>query len=142
MEFECHKKSILSQRRCCGSEYKTNEYYLKSSRMEADRLINIGLNANTSILDIGCAQGRLAIGLLDKIGEMRYYRGVDVQKHSITWCKEFITKKHPFDNFLIKYLAFPQLLSIIKVKPSFSCTVFLYSLSLFLLSSKEKTELS
>lgn len=99
MEFEHYKKVILPRRRCCGPEYKDNDYYLKSAKAEAKRLIDMGLTAKTSIFDVGCARGRLAIGLLCSKRKIKYYRGVDVQPGSIDWCQKFITESHPTYQF-------------------------------------------
>lgn len=95
LQFEYYKNVMLPRRRCCGPEYDDNEYYLKSAKAEADRLVSIGLTANTSVLDIGCGQGRLAIGLLVSGREVKYYRGIDVQLQSIEWCQKFIANSHP-----------------------------------------------
>jgi len=100
LQFEYYKNAILPRRRCCGPEYNDNEYYLKSARAEADRLVSIGLTADTAVLDIGCGQGRLAIGLLVSGREIRYYRGLDVQMHSIEWCQKFIANSHPEFQFI------------------------------------------
>lgn len=97
MGYECYGNAILPprRRRLGRKVFGSNEYYLKSARIEADRLIDIGLIADTPLLDVGCGQGRLAIGLLDRIGEMEHYHGIDVKRNHIEWCQEFIAKKHP-----------------------------------------------
>ncbi len=100
IEFEYYKKIILPKQRCCGPEYQDNEYYLKSAKGEAKRLASIGLTAEISILDVGCGQGRLAIGLLASGREIKYYRGVDVKIGSIEWCRKFITERHPNFQFI------------------------------------------
>lgn len=101
-EFEHCKLPTLPWRRCCGPEYNNNAYYLKSAVAEAKRLANIGLTVNTRILDIGCGQGRLAIGLLQSNKKLKYYLGIDVRKYSIEWCRKFITEKHP--NFQFEHI--------------------------------------
>lgn len=100
MDCKCFNKVILPQRRCCGPEYKYDDaYYLKSTKAEARRLVNIGLTVNSSILDVGCGQGRLAIGLIESKRKIKYYRGVDVQQVSIDWCQKFITERDPTYQF-------------------------------------------
>lgn len=103
MRFEYYENAVLPPRqmRCGGREYHDNEFYLKSARAEADRLIDIGLTADMPLLDVGCGQGRLAIGLLDRVGEMKHYRGIDVRLGYIEWCQEFITRKHPGFQFVL-----------------------------------------
>jgi ubiquinone/menaquinone biosynthesis C-methylase UbiE len=58
------------------------------------------LTKRTRILDVGCGQGRLPIGILSRIGEIEHYRGIDVNKKSIQWCQKHITKRHPTFQFI------------------------------------------
>jgi len=85
--------------RWCGPEFKDNSYYLQSTESEATRLVTqFGCNKNSRILDIGCGQGRLPIGILRVIGELDY-TGIDVDAKSINWCKHHIESKHPSFKF-------------------------------------------
>ena len=78
-----------------GQEYMDEEYFLLSAQKEANRLIqNLGMTTNSRVLDVGCGVGRLPIGILSVIGEIRCYRGVDVHKSSIQWCQHHLAKKH------------------------------------------------
>ena len=52
-------------------------------------------------MDIGCGQGRLPIGILRVIGEINYI-GIDIDRKSIDWCKQYIESKHP--SFKFKHL--------------------------------------
>src|SRR5258707_12690668 len=62
-----------------GANFFDNEYYLQSAVAEADRLIqHCGVTSATHLLDVGCGSGRLAIGLLSRLSDMAYYRGIDV----------------------------------------------------------------
>ena len=86
-------------RRWCGPEFRNNSYYLRSAESEALRLINkLGCNKQSKILDIGCGQGRLPIGLTRIMGEIDYI-GIDVDQWSVRWCKRFISKYHPAYHF-------------------------------------------
>jgi len=79
-------------RRWCGPEYKDDDYYIQSAENEANRLIeHLKCSSDSRVLDIGCGQGRLPIGILRVIGEIDYL-GIDIHKPSIDWCKKFIEK--------------------------------------------------
>jgi len=96
--------SIIPSRysRCCGSEFKDDNYYLESGEKESNRLIDyFQCTQQSRILDIGCGQGRLPIGILRVIGEINYI-GIDVDQKSINWCKQYIESKHP--SFKFKHL--------------------------------------
>ncbi|MDG5813847.1 class I SAM-dependent methyltransferase [Chitinispirillales bacterium ANBcel5] len=89
-------------RRWCGPEFKNDEYYLKSSENEARRLVEVlGCSENSKVLDVGCGQGRLPIGLL-RIMSNLHYTGMDVNQKAIDWCNRYIAKSHP--TFLFKHL--------------------------------------
>ncbi|NDF12361.1 MAG: class I SAM-dependent methyltransferase [Proteobacteria bacterium] len=82
-----------------GPELKNDAYYLKSAESEALRIRdNLGYDSTKHILDIGCGQGRLPIGILRTLGEA-HYTGIDVHKPSIKWCKQYIEKAHPSFQF-------------------------------------------
>ena len=90
----------LPKARFCGSQFKNDKFFLKSAEIEANRLIdNFNCNSSSHILDIGCGQGRLPIGLLRVIGEVNYF-GIDVDFNSIEWCKKHIQKDHQSYKFI------------------------------------------
>jgi SAM-dependent methyltransferase len=87
--------------RPCGPNFQDDEFYLQSARKEADRLVaDLGLTEESSLLDVGSGPGRLAIGILDRVGEIRRYCGVDVNEDSARWGWKYITGKHPKFQFL------------------------------------------
>jgi SAM-dependent methyltransferase len=89
-------------RRWCGPEFKDNDFYLKSAEAEALRLIeSLGCTQESRVLDIGCGQGRLPIGILRVIGGLDYL-GIDVDRKSIDWCKRHIERNYP--SFKFKHL--------------------------------------
>ena len=51
-------------------------------------------------MDIGCGPGRLPIGIISRIGELRAYRGIDVSGTPIEWCKKYIGEKYPTFQFI------------------------------------------
>jgi SAM-dependent methyltransferase len=89
-------------RRWCGPEFKDDNFYLKSTEGEANRLINyFQCTQKSRVLDVGCGQGRLPIGILRVIGEISYM-GIDVDARSIKWCKQYIERDYP--SFKFKHL--------------------------------------
>ncbi len=82
--------------RPCGPKYKDDEFYLNSARKRADILVkHFGLSTESSLLDVGSGPGRLAIGILDRVGEIKRYCGVDVVEKSTQWGWKHITSHHP-----------------------------------------------
>lgn len=89
--------------RPCGKNFQDDEVYLASARKEADRLVaDLGVTEETSLLDVGSGPGRLAIGIRDRVGDVRRYCGVDVNEDSARWGWQYITAKHP--NFLFLHI--------------------------------------
>lgn len=87
--------------RLCGAEFRDDARFLQSARAEADRLIeHLGLGAASALLDIGCGFGRLAVGVLDRVGEPEQYCGVDVSEAAVAWCNRRIARTHPTFRFL------------------------------------------
>lgn len=54
-----------------------------------------GLVSSSSLLDVGCGVGRLAIGLLAKSLDVSEYVGVDVDRRSIRWCRRYLQSTQP-----------------------------------------------
>lgn len=78
-----------------------DEIYLESTRHEVDWMVeNLGLSPESSLLDVGCGPGRIALGILDRVGEIRKYHGVDVQERYIDWAGRHITAEHPSFRFV------------------------------------------
>ena len=84
-----------------GIEFKDNKYFYDSALSEAERLIkNFGLIKRKKILDVGCGMGRLPLGIIGKVCEIKKYVGIDVDKKSIKWCKHYISKYHTNYQFI------------------------------------------
>ena len=72
--------------RLSGKAIPDSHAYLETARAEARRLVtDCGCQPGSTILDIGCGHGRLAVGLLSTITDINYL-GVDVNPDSIAWC--------------------------------------------------------
>jgi SAM-dependent methyltransferase len=100
-DYVLYQDSILPapDMRWCGPKFKDDQFYVRSAENEAQRLVtHFGCNRASRILDVGCGQGRLAIGLLRVIGELPYL-GLDVDRRSIQWCRQHITRAHPSYRF-------------------------------------------
>lgn len=86
--------------RLCGPEFRDHAYFLQSAHAEADRLVAwCGLSTGSALLDVGCGFGRLAIGVLDRVGVIRDYQGVDVSVAAVAWCRRHVGKHHPSFQF-------------------------------------------
>ena len=100
-DYVIHSGSVIpaGHRRYCGPEFRDDSFYVESTEAEAKRLVReFGCDSNTRILDVGCGQGRLPIGILRLIGEVPY-TGIDVDRDSVEWCKRHIEQEHPSFRF-------------------------------------------
>ncbi len=59
-----------------------------------------GLEPDEAVLDIGCGTGRMAIPLLQYLGERGTYVGFDISRDAIRWCKENITRRNSRFSFV------------------------------------------
>jgi SAM-dependent methyltransferase len=53
------------------------------------------LRPGEDVLDVGCGAGRVALALLDYLGERGSYHGFDVLRPAVRWCQRNITPGHP-----------------------------------------------
>ncbi|MFX1503843.1 MAG: class I SAM-dependent methyltransferase [Promethearchaeota archaeon] len=100
-----YKNTVLPAKhlRFCGSEFNNDKFFFSSALVEANRLINrFELNINSQLLDVGCGVGRLPIGILNRLGDIKKYNGIDVSARAIEWCQRFINRWHP--NFQFKHI--------------------------------------
>lgn len=57
--------------RPCGSNFQDDGFYLASAKNEANKLVKyLGLSPRSSLLDVGSGPGRLAIGILQTVGDI------------------------------------------------------------------------
>lgn len=87
-------KLPLPIRRFCGPEFRDNAHYLRSAEAEAERIVKrCSLPKGGTVLDVGCGQGRLAIGLQRTAPPGVTYIGVDVDRSSIAWCSKHLSNQ-------------------------------------------------
>lgn len=80
-------------------DQQDNEFFLNSSIGEAQRVMaRLGCTPGSSLLEIGCGQGRLAIGLVREFENLRYL-GLDVSESCIRWCRNNIQSQYPSYRF-------------------------------------------
>ena len=84
-----------------GPSFSDDDRFLKTARDEARRLVtSLGLTSSSRVLDVGCGVGRLAIGILSEVGDVREYWGVDVDERAIQWCRQYVERDHPRFRFV------------------------------------------
>lgn len=87
--------------RFCTEDWKDDAFYVSSAKAEVERLISIAqLNEQSSLLDIGCGQGRLPIGLAATLPNLHLYCGIDVSRPSVEWCNRHLAAFHANFRFL------------------------------------------
>jgi cyclopropane fatty-acyl-phospholipid synthase-like methyltransferase len=80
-----------------GAHFRQDDAFVSSAVAEVERLENeIGLSTSSRLLDWGCGAGRLAVGIVEKMGRIDQYHGVDVQQHLIDWAQRHIGNRPGF----------------------------------------------
>ncbi len=83
-----------------GRNFQKDKDFFYSACREADRLVqHFGLTLDSCVLEIRCGPGRLPIGILQKVGDIRQYSAIDVDRKSMKWCGCYIHKDHPTFTF-------------------------------------------
>jgi SAM-dependent methyltransferase len=78
-----------------GPDYADDAFLLRSSDQEAERVTGkLRYDPSDLLVDLGCGQGRLAIGLVRVLPQARYL-GLDVSAPSIVWCAKHISRRYP-----------------------------------------------
>jgi SAM-dependent methyltransferase len=66
----------------------------------AGLLVSQGLTAGSSVLDVGCGYGRLALGILHSTDHRGPYLGFDILPRQIEWCRTTISPAFPSVRFV------------------------------------------
>lgn len=92
-----------------GEHFRKDKDFFDSACREAERLVqHCGLTPDSRVLEIGCGPGRLPIGILQKVGDVRQYSAVDVDRKSVEWCERYIHREHPTFTFTYIDVANPR----------------------------------
>jgi SAM-dependent methyltransferase len=87
----------------CGESYTSNEFFLASGIVEAQRLaVDLGYTPSSTLVDIGSGLGRLATGMLWEFGDDVNYLGLEANKTFFEWCRKNIESQH--SSFRFKYV--------------------------------------
>lgn len=79
-----------------GVWFESDGDYVRSAEAEVGRLQSqFGLASDTSLLEVGCGPGRLAIGLLRVFttGRLPEYIGFDVRRDYVSWCRRHLSRR-------------------------------------------------
>lgn len=80
--------------------------FVQTGARLAGRLVEqCNLNEASTVLDIGCGIGRIAVPLTSLLGVHGRYDGFDVVETGIRWCKKHISTKYPQFNFMHVHIA-------------------------------------
>jgi SAM-dependent methyltransferase len=102
LDYRLYKGVLLPpvEMRLMGDKFRNDQFYLDSSLHEGDRFAGrLKVNENTVLLEIGCSSGRSVIGLIEKVGKIKRYVGVDANLLNVNWCNRYIASRNNFCEF-------------------------------------------
>ena len=83
-----------------GAPYQDDAFFTDFAIEDASLLVDwFGLDSTTHVLDVGCGQCRLAIGIMDRLGTVGRYVGLDLDVDSIDWGTRHLTSLDPAFEF-------------------------------------------
>lgn len=86
--------------RAGGRHFASDEAFVSGGRRGVLLLIDRArLDVTSTVLDVGCGAGRLAIGIVEVVGPVAAYFGLDVRSDVIDWDRRFLTRRHPWLRF-------------------------------------------
>jgi SAM-dependent methyltransferase len=79
-----------------GPEYQDDRFFVEYGEADARLLVDwFGLDETTQVIDVGCGQCRLAIGLMRQLGTIGRYVGLDLDAPSMDWGTRHLTALDP-----------------------------------------------
>lgn len=66
-----------------------------------EQLGDLQLKPNDSVLEVGCAYGRVARALTKYLADAGNYQGLDIDADAINWCRKNLHNKFPNFNFQV-----------------------------------------
>jgi len=74
----------------------TREEFETLGRAKLQQLINLGLRADSRVLDVGCGTGQLTEALLSYLSPAALYHGTDLAKEAIDFCRKHFRRPNFF----------------------------------------------
>lgn len=85
-----------------GANFSSDDAFLDSGKNEAARLVReFGLSAQSSLLEVGSGTGRLPLGIVQELGSIKRYEGIDVSEGAVSWCRRHLATRYPWMRFTL-----------------------------------------
>lgn len=85
-----------------ATTYQDDTFFLDYADEDARLLVDwFGLDTTSRVLDVGCGQCRLAIGLMRQLATIGRYVGLDLDERSIDWGRRHLTTADPAFEFQV-----------------------------------------
>ena len=84
-----------------GARVKKKEYWKRGEEYLQIFIELCKITPDSSILDVGCGVGRMAIPFTRYLSEKGSYEGFDIVPRWINWCQKEITSRYPNFRFII-----------------------------------------
>ncbi len=78
-----------------GEHFRSNAAFVQAGINDVQRLESVAdLSSNSRLLDWGCGAGRLFVGVVEHLGSIQEYHGVDVQRPLIQWAQKHLATQN------------------------------------------------
>jgi SAM-dependent methyltransferase len=92
------KRELLPPRRL-RLKLGGDQFQIVGAQMARNAVERAGLAPGDRVLDVGCGPGRVALALVEKLGDSVSYEGFDPVASEVRWCQREITPRHPRFSF-------------------------------------------